>query len=114
MAQRIVSQSLQKQVFATVPTGMPHQPINLLGVIATNQDASNQHYLQVFDRATLPTGGNVPLCELQCPKGLQESLDLSHFGNVNIATGLTMAASTTSGTYTDSGSAVFFVTVFYS
>lgn len=101
----ITSATLQKSVISS-------KPCLFSGLIATNQNASTR-WLQVFDGYALPSGGDVPILELQVAGHFQGSIDLGVFNYIQTSIGLVVAASSSSGTYTDSGAADFFCSIIW-
>lgn len=81
----------------TVETGTT--ALGLYGMSVTN-GLTTTVFLQVFDGYERPSSGAVPVVELKLPAQTQVSWDPGRAHRILFGTGIVMAPSSTSGTYT--------------
>ena len=83
----------------------------LLAFIAHNTSASTV-YVQVHDKVTQPTLGDVPIAYVKINSQEQGGMEADVIRCIPLSTGLVIAASTTGPTYTDTTTNDLFITVF--
>jgi hypothetical protein len=110
---------IDPSVYST-PTGAGDSVANiyagrakLIGFSAYNTSMSTV-YAQVFDQTGTPASAGVPVALLEVPAASQESFDVGSAHWHAVQTGITIAASSTSTTYTAAGGSPLFITCYYS
>lgn len=102
---RLFSNTLQKNVIVT-------GPVQFSGFNGTNTNAAVR-YIQVYDSASLPGAGAVPIHEVMAAAGPSPfSYGLGAVKFDQLLNGLTIVVSTTSWSYTDSEAKDVGITVF--